>query len=514
MTDIPVVMTRNPISGKLQSGAELPTSLQFPSGYFEPAVMPMVVVRPATNLETVGFYSADHYGYVGRESQIRICIQGGAYPYAPVAELLPSGATLGADPNSSDYMLVKFTPASNATYSFRVRVFDQEGNSVVRSWSMVVSAAWCVFVSPTGNDTTGTGTKASPWLTVTKAITTVQGSGGKAVILEDGTYVDVQGGLNTNALLAWNQRGASIDCTTSISTNSIVFYINYKHTLIQGVVFKNPPITSESPRWFSTDTLCDSTYQDNCRFEINGRQGTGNTDNVSCFFLGQAGSNRKYLAQTRCEFDGFKSVGNGWSSIDTFGTSWFVVEGNSYTNQVSGNTSAGVIWIKGAGSINGDVRRNTFDSTFTGLVIDVYIAAVADNASGNIDVSYNLLNGTGGISFLRADQSYIRLPVWSRRNTTRQGGVYLFNWGFAATVNSASDVIQSTYTTTDAWKVYRKYPNTPPYEKPLTSTTNITYSVTNYECQQDSGVIDSAGLLTGSYRTNYLGRRGHEIYKP
>ena len=514
MTDIPVSMNRNPISGKLQSGGAFPSSLQFPAGYFEPAVMPMVVVRPATNFETVGFYSADHYGYVGRESQIKVCVQGGAYPYAPVAELLPSGATIGTDPNSADYMLVKFTPVSTGTYSFRVRVYGQDGNSVVRAWSMVVSSAWCVFVSTTGNDTTGDGTKALPWATVTKAITAVQGSGGKAVILENGTYTDVQGGLNTNALLAWNQRGANIDCTTSSSTNSVVFYINYKHTLIQGIVFKNPPITSESPRWFSTDTLCDSTYQDNCRFEINGRQGTGNTDNVSCFFLGQAGSNRKYIAQTRSEFDGFKSVGNGWSSIDTFGTSWAVVEGNSYTNQVSPNTSAGVIWIKGAGSINIDVRRNTFDETFSGYVIDIYIAAVADSASGNIDVSYNLFKGGGGISILRASQSYIRLPVWTRRNTVGQSGIYLFNWGFAATVNSASDVIQSTITTTDAWKVYRKDTTAPPYEKPLTSTTNITYSVTNYECQQDSGVIDSSGLLTGSYRTNYLGRRGHEIYRP
>lgn len=512
MTDIPIALNRN-LNGKLQSGAAFPSSLQFPAGYFEPAVMPMVVVRPATNLETVGFYSADHYGYVGRESQIRVCIQGGAFPYAPVAELLPVGATLGTDPNSSDYMLIKFTPASTGTYYFRVRVYGQDGNSVVRAWSMAVNTTWCVFVSPTGNDTTGDGSKALPWATVTKAITTVQGSGGKAVILENGTYTDVQGGLNTNALLAWNQRGANIDCTTSSSTNNVVFYMNYKHTLIQGIVFKNPPITSESPRWFSTDTLCDSTYQDNCRFEINGREGTGNTDNVSCFFLGQAGSNRKYLAQTRCEFDGFKSVGNGWSSIDTYGTTWFVVEDNSFTNQTVGNTSAGVIWIKGAASINGDVRRNTFDSTFTGYVIDIYIAAIADNASGNIDVSYNLFKGGGGISCFRASQSYIRLPVWTRRNTMRQAALYLFNWGFAATFSSSSDVIQSSVSTTDPWKVFRRDIN-PPYDKPLTSMTNITYSVTNYECQQSSGVVDTNGLLTGTYRTNYLGRRGHEIYKP
>lgn len=224
MTDISVSMNRNPVSGKLQSGSTFPAALQFPAGYFEPAVMPMVVVRPSTNFETIGFYSADHYGYVGRESQIRICIQGGAFPYAPVAELLPEGATIGTDPNSSDYMLVKFTPSSTGTYNFRIRVFGQDGNSVVRQWSMVVDATWCVFVSPAGNDTTGTGTKASPWATVTKAVTTVQGSGGKAIILEDGTYTDVQGGLNTNALLAWNQRGAIIDCVTSTSTTSAVFF--------------------------------------------------------------------------------------------------------------------------------------------------------------------------------------------------------------------------------------------------------------------------------------------------
>lgn len=39
-----------------------------------------------------------------------------------------------------------------------------------------------------------------------------------------------------------------------------------------------------------------------------------------------------------------------------------------------------------------------------------------------------------------------------------------------------------------------------------------TSNITGAECQGTSGIVDLAtGLLTGTFRTQYLGQRGHEI---
>lgn len=50
-----------------------------------------------------------------------------------------------------------------------------------------------VYISPTGNDTTGTGTYANPWLTIDKAMTAIAANG--RVILKNGTYTAGTGGF-------------------------------------------------------------------------------------------------------------------------------------------------------------------------------------------------------------------------------------------------------------------------------------------------------------------------------
>lgn len=50
-----------------------------------------------------------------------------------------------------------------------------------------------VYISPTGNDTTGTGTYANPWLTISKALTGISANG--RIILKNGTYTAGTGGF-------------------------------------------------------------------------------------------------------------------------------------------------------------------------------------------------------------------------------------------------------------------------------------------------------------------------------
>lgn len=510
---------RNPVTGWLESGyVPMPDELRYAVGYYAPQVMPFTLVRPAPASEVIGFYSLDHYGYVGRETQIPIVAQGGAFPHSVVIDEAPAGATISNTPWDDDYLVLKFTPTANGTYKIRLRLYDAVGMLIVISYTFTVSENWCVFVSPSGNDSTGNGTKSNPWKTYAKAFSTA--TGGKCLILEDGTYDETTMGSSFSnstigSMCAWNQRGAIIDKLAVNSTGtSAVFITNKSHFAVQGLVFNNPPDSVSNPRWFSGDNSSQYLHMDNCEFDVDGRSGTANDDNVSCWMLGgDTNTDRRFLSQTRCNFTGFVGLNNGWSSIDLYATSNCVIRSNKFSDQISTTTIAGMVWVKGSNNKNIDIQLNEFETVFGGNVIDIYLGNIvdADDKSGNIDVSFNLFRGSGvtGIMFARASQSGRRLPVWTRRNTLIGGCIMVFDRTYGVTISSDSDVIQSTDSSTDPWKVLLRKDGA---FKPLSGMSSLTYSVTNYECQDNSGVVDSDGILIDGY-SQYRGIRGHEIMR-
>ena len=498
----------------------MPNELKYPTGYFASTVMPLEVIRPAPPEAVVGFFSPDYYGYVGRETQIRITMQGGAYPYAFVIDSAPTGATISNDPtDKQNYSVLKFTPTENGTTTIQVRAYDQDGTQKTMRWTFTTSTDWCVFVEPTGVDSAGRGSFASPYKTLQYARNNT--TGGKALILKNGTYTDTALGLtlsatSINSVLAWQSRQAIIDLAANVETSpSELFYINSSHMLAQGLIVRNPQTAVPNPRIFSGSSATNYVYQDDCLFEVNGRGGTSNIDNVSCFFLGS--TDRHSIAQTRCEFTGFTGYANGWSAFDWYGCNYWVVECNTLSDQVSYNTSCGIMWPKGTGNKNGDIRNNEFSSTFAGNLIDVYMANVGDvdGVTGNIDVAFNLIRATGtaGVIVARASQNGSRLPVWTRRNTIIGGIISVAKRSYAVTLSSDSDVIQSSISSTDPWKVVVLDPNDAGgVYRPLSWMPSLMASITNYECQSASGVVDSDGILIGVY-TQYRGTRGHEIRK-
>lgn len=498
----------------------MPDNLKYPTGYFAPTVMPLEVVRPAPPEAVVGFFSPDYYGYVGRETQIRITMQGGAYPYAFVIDSAPSGATISNDPtDKQNYAVLKFTPTANGTSNIQVRAYDQEGVQKTLRWTFITSEDWCVFCDPSGVDGAGRGSFSLPYKTLHYARNNT--TGGKALILKNGTYTDTQLGItlnNTsiNSVLTWTPNQAIIDLSSNVQTTpDILFYINSSNMLAQGFVIKNPHNAGANPRIFSGGSATNYVYQDNVTFEVNGRGGTSNTDNVSCFFLGS--TDRHHIAQTRCVFTGFSGYANGWSAFDWYGCSYWTVECNTLSDQISSNTACGLLWPKGTGNKHGDIRNNEFSTTFAGNLIDVYMANVGDvdAFTGNIDVSFNLIRATGtaGIVVARASQNGARLPVWSRRNTIIDGIISVSRRSYGVTLNSDSDVIQSPISSSDPWKIIVLDQNDPiGVYRPLSWMPSLTASVTNYDCQANSGLVDGAGILTGTY-SQYRGRRGHEIRK-
>ena len=500
----------------------------FPAGYFVTAQLPMTVVRPRPNVDVVGMLSYDHNAYVGIETRIKVTVQGGAFPFFIENAILPSGATMGNTYFDTDYMIFKYTPSALGNQNVSFDIVDQDGTRKSVSWTINVNVDWVRFVAASGNDSTGTGSYAAPWATIEQANTAM--TGGRALCLKDGTYTlttagKVMSSSKFNSIFAEHERGATVDGSGIVTANNgRHFYINSPSTFIGGIRFINPTTAGDNPRWFSDEnTACNNTWMDNCYFDIAGRMGVVNDDNVSCFFLGGNAADparRSNVAQTRNDFVGFIGVANGWSCIDYYCTDHVVIENNTFESQVGGGTtSAGTLWVKGAANTFTSIRSNEFKDYWSGTLIDIYIANTTgeDNVTGNVEVCYNIVRGTGGsVIIARGSQSGARLPVYMYRNTII-GSVSISYRTFPVTFSSDSDIIIHNYTNVDPWKIYVFDPNDPDgVYRPFSYMSSLTGSVMNYELHLTSatGVLDTALKLTGASRTSWLGKRGAEIYKP
>jgi hypothetical protein len=523
---------RDPVTGQFRwdIATNITAGRLFPDDNYISAKMPMKLIRPVPDSVVGSTISYDHRGYVGIEQVIKITVQGGAFPFFLEDVSLPAGATVGQTIFDNDYMVIRFTPATTGNFTIAFTVVGQDSKKIRHSHTVAVGVDWVRFLSPTGNDATGDGSYANPWATLTKAHATV--TGGRAVCLKAGSYSLssarnnlISGGVNI--LFSEIGRAATIDATAIPSPTNDgnpypCWYVNSKHCFIGGIRFVNPPSAVPSPRWFSSDSESSYLHMDNCVFDVSGKSGTNNGDNVSCLFLGDSGAtpSRTNVSQTRCDFLGFVGVGNGWSAIDCYGTENLVIEKNTFHNQLSSTTTAGVIWIKGLRNKNISIRQNETTDTWSGNVVDIYLGNTGgiDSVTGNIEICYNKFRGSDNhddavLQIARASQSGIRLPVWSYRNTI-VGRYFINQRDYSVTFSSENDVVIHNHTNSDPHKIYVFSENDAwNTYRSLSYMSTLTASVTGYEVHKlpSDNSVDANLNLQGTYRTNYLGSHGAEV---
>ena len=521
-TSSAVVLRSVPNSTKVVTGVTanvLPSDF-YPSANVIPAKMTMRVVRPCVNSEA-GLYNYDHNGFVGMQSNVRICVQGGSFPFRFEIIRGPQGATISNDPNARDYGVLKYTPTENGLIDVMVLIVDQDRTTRIAAWSINVNVDWVRFVSPSGNDT-NIGSYNQPWQTLTYA--TDQNTGGRALCLLDGTYTNLNSGASTatggrfNSIFAYNRRQATVDCTnTSAGT---VFSVNGNNTIIQGINFNNPPITAGNPRWFSVNGQSNNTHMHDCSFDVNGRIGIANDDNISCLFFSDLGQNnfRRNISQTACDFYRLDTRFNGWSSIDTYTIRYACIEKNCFYDQVAGGTSGGTLWIKAADNQFFSIRQNEFATPHAGNCLELSMSArVADGRTGNFEVCYNYVVKTdeGALRVLRGSGNGVATaPVWSYRNTFI-GDITIFSRNEASTFISENDVVISDRSRGEPWKVVVLDTNLGSPYQPLTHQPSITHSITGIECHlpTSANALDTNGNLQGVYATQFHGTHGREISK-
>ena len=144
------------------------------------------MVRPiATGVAGTGLDSHNrvYRAYQGITYTIHADARGGHWPYTYRLSNAPTGMTISAGPCSGDTLVtctageITWTNPQATASDVVVTVRDADGNEVSGTWSVTVSITapgtdgFCFIDSALGNDTTGSGTLASPWATLGKAKT-------------------------------------------------------------------------------------------------------------------------------------------------------------------------------------------------------------------------------------------------------------------------------------------------------------------------------------------------------
>jgi hypothetical protein len=519
-----------------QSGSE---DWQLPAGNFVSAKMVLTdarVVHPRPDSETSS--TAFHRNaYPNMQYEIPIGIQGGAYPYYFEIITAPSGTTLGSTIFEADYGILKWTPTvAGGPHTFQIRVTDQDLAEVTITWTVTVSTSWLIFVSTSGNDTTGSGTLASPYATISKAVSVA--TGGKGICIRSGSY---SAGTNQNVFSSTTFRSifgypgetVNVSCASiANSGNSGAFYWSTGGDYwASNMRVHNSSTLQTNSRFFTSQTnAVNRCYQYDIHFDT-GASGTTGNDNCACMFIGSSTGGSTYAMQSHCKFERLPPTAgvNGYAAFDIYGVQYFLHEENTY--DVPSSSADEVLWIKGAHNYDQTIRRNRFSEPWAGYLFYMNLGVSSGGAPQRIEVCYNkILSSTNasitsgsvpyatfrvGVNQNGGDSSTTRGPVWLYRNTL-QGCVIIHEYPssqYPLNFSSESDTIVDNVKAPG--KNYRIIGRNgdgtsilDPAGRPL-----VTFSATNIETHATvaTGVLDGSYNLTGSYRTNYLGTRGHAI---
>lgn len=183
---------------------------QLKPGHFVTQQYAMEAVHPRPDSETgnyAGTVIARHrWAYFDNTTpvtyEIPIKVFGGSAPHMYTLLSAPAGATIGEgyDGTGVTHGIVSWVPSTSFSTStpatFSVKVTGQDGNSITIDWTVATSSSTnqFIFISNSGNDSTGTGTISAPFATLSKIIGANSSSTtypGRIVYLRGGSYSTV-----------------------------------------------------------------------------------------------------------------------------------------------------------------------------------------------------------------------------------------------------------------------------------------------------------------------------------
>ena len=454
---------------------------QLETGHFVDAKMAMVAVAPRAGLNTQNIY---YLAYPGIRYQRPVAILGGARPLHFEKQAGPADLAINAD---TGVMTWENPTTSGSPHSVTIRVYDQEhgrpsDSYIDISFSITVQTSGFVFIDEVNGSDANAGTLASPKQTAAAI-------GGTAstdvVVLRNNTTLVWDSDYNDNArrIMAYPGEFASLDFSSEqiasagdVATNRAFIGL----TLIPKSSTSGGTAIIDWPSGATDILVYGNTITD-----------PGGTDapgtNPALFFSGNnSPSWTEYIAfvDNDIQGTGFSSVFLGYS------TRYLVAERNTLGNSDLHGWSAKIrnqYWT---------IAGNTGIATNTSELFNASDYDITDS----IEVCWNNYSTSGnGMLFELGNGDTETGPtnIWSYRNTWQMDH-HQVHWDPVG-MTVENDVIEYTTAAAD------------PHGWVWSNTADVG-SYSGEECVgRGVNIVDANGLLTGTYRTNYLGLRGHEV---
>ncbi|WLQ12349.1 putative Ig domain-containing protein [Hahella aquimaris] len=206
--------------------------------------------------------------YPGVEYNTRLGVVGGRYPYYFMLDQKPSGMTI--DPRSGE---ISWTPSSQLegqTFSVQVAIYDSNQEAASQSFTVEVTKSGFRFVSPNGSDSSGDGTQAAPWKSISYGIS--ESNADDILYIKGGNYTEVfqYEEDKANKLIAYPGETPVIDFNFEEATTA-----RGKFGVIDGLEIKNCvtyciKLSASNPDWLfrrnHMHTLYDATDKGNPSF--------------------------------------------------------------------------------------------------------------------------------------------------------------------------------------------------------------------------------------------------------
>lgn len=471
---------------------------QLSAGHYEPSRFSLEIIAPRAGLTTENVY---YVAYPGLRYRLPVSVIGGAWPYFYEITSGPVGLTIGASYGNANYGIMEWTTPTTGTHSVTLRVTDQGGNQTTVTYTINCGTSYFIFVDAvSGNDGTADGTISLPYKTnvgwyggtTTAARDSISPHAGKTIIYRSGTYVFSDcyvdpavsacvliGGKKPINYTAYPGESVSLDLSTaSLSTTAQTSLIGFAHII---------------PRSSTINTGAnilgwDSGVTDHVIFENTVDTGTGIVASNASFFF----SRNNNPSRSSC-ISIISNIFNGSGNSDLM-LGYFCDKLLFADNTISSNSWHGAYAKYDCNYWS--IRNNAGLTTNSGSLLNVSDYGPITY----LHLSYNNYKSTGsGMDYVLGNSASLQVTnIFSGRNTWQILNHNSQNQDInPITINN--DVMVYTDATANAhgW---------------LLSTSVITGTYNGEECVGLNGTfVTASGVLTGTYRTNYLGTRGHEI---
>jgi len=472
-----------------------------PKGNYESAKMPMHLVYPRPDTETQS-HARHRWAHSSMKYEIPIGVQGGAWPFKYELIDAPLGATIGNLYGDSNYGVVSWQPPGSGTFTFRVRITDQELNNVDASWQVTVNDSQFVFIQD-GHTGPKNGTFQEPledvvdWYKNNRTDNTYLN---KIVVFRRGDYTLVGSPENNN----------NIVLTASAKTPSLIGFpgetpvINasqakimtdngsLKDIFVAGIRWESSRQDVNNAHFFwAVGDVSRATWWNNYFYD-HGPGLVGN-DNTAAVFISSKKSLKNNILYKGNTHENFTNNTSNGAYLDIYYTSYLLIEENIAKNS---NPSYG-FWAKGTTAFVSIRANEAYDNVY-GMQIVVGYGTESPELSHDHEVCWNR----------------IRIPAGKT-------GTAILLWAVSRAYEGStfnSYIYRNTFVNGSSWIRFRGNEDYETSGNVVVSnnlnrwdTSIMTATSPNIVGSESAGITDQSGLLIGQYRQNYLGRVGFEV---